>query len=303
MEKITVLMSTYNGEKYLKEQLDSILAQEDVNINLIIRDDGSSDKTLEILTEYSKKHTNITYYCGENLKPAKSFLELMTKEFDSEYYALADQDDIWDSDKLKCGIDKLKTLDNTKPNLYFSNLRIVNQDNVFFQNAHKKQIIPNKYVALATPIVTGCTIIYNKKAKEILKDHIPTSNLMHDSWLYLICIFFGQVIYDFIPHINYRQHENNVIGMAIKKNKLCFFLDKIKEISHDNNEPRYNNAIAFLESFKLQLQQKDIQYISLITNYKQSFKNKLLLIFNRKIKINSLLGDFKFRLKIILENI
>ena len=77
MEKVCVLMSTYNGEKYLREQIDSILNQENVEVDILIRDDGSTDNTLNILKEYIKKHKNINYYTGANLRSAKSFMNLL----------------------------------------------------------------------------------------------------------------------------------------------------------------------------------------------------------------------------------
>ena len=101
MEKIQVLMSTYNGEKYLKEQIESILNQEKVEVNILIRDDGSCDKTLKIIKELSK-NPKISYYEGKNIGPAKSFMDLVNKSGDKfNYYAFADQDDIWMPNKTK----------------------------------------------------------------------------------------------------------------------------------------------------------------------------------------------------------
>ena len=129
MEKVAVLMSTYNGEQFLREQLDSILDQENVDLNLYVRDDGSNDHTIDILSEYADKHSNVHFYRGDkNLGACGSFLELLSKEYDADYFALADQDDIWDKDKISVAIEKLKTLPADKPALYHSNLRIVDQD-------------------------------------------------------------------------------------------------------------------------------------------------------------------------------
>ena len=99
MKKVCVLMSTYNGEKYLKEQIDSILKQKGVKVNLLVRDDGSTDNTLSLLEEYKKKGL-LDYCCGSNMKPARSFMELLSIAPDSDYYAFSDQDDYWEHDKL-----------------------------------------------------------------------------------------------------------------------------------------------------------------------------------------------------------
>ena len=95
-------MSTYNGEKYIREQLDSILAQENVDVSILIRDDGSKDATLSILDEYSKRD-NLSYYVdSRNLGACNSFIDLIWHvSLDYDYYALSDQDDFWLKDKFK----------------------------------------------------------------------------------------------------------------------------------------------------------------------------------------------------------
>ena len=122
MNKICVLMSTYNGDKYIIEQIESILNQKKVNVELLIRDDGSTDKTLEILEEYSKKYKNLKYYSGQNLKTARSFMDLLFRAGEYEYYSFSDQDDVWDLDKLTVGISYLKD----DYHLYGCSKRIVN---------------------------------------------------------------------------------------------------------------------------------------------------------------------------------
>ena len=100
MDKVQVLLSTYNGEKYLQEQIESIIRQEDVEISLLIRDDGSCDKTIEIIENLKRKNSNIIYYSGNNLGPARSFMDLINKSGNFDYYAFSDQDDVWKSKKL-----------------------------------------------------------------------------------------------------------------------------------------------------------------------------------------------------------
>ncbi len=95
MDSIVVLMSTYNGEKYIREQLDSIFNQEGIDVKVVVRDDGSKDTTHAILDEYKKTH-ELVWYTGENLKSARSFMDLIYQAPESDYYAFADQDDYWD---------------------------------------------------------------------------------------------------------------------------------------------------------------------------------------------------------------
>ena len=124
MENITVYMSTYNGEKFIREQIESIIYQKDVELYLVIRDDGSTDSTLDIIQEYSLKYPNIFVYAGENLGYANSFLTVLKEKGGTDYYAFADQDDIWEEDKLICGINKIKNKNN-KYKLYLGRKRYV----------------------------------------------------------------------------------------------------------------------------------------------------------------------------------
>lgn len=127
MHTITVLMSSYNGEKYISEQIDSILHQENCNVNLIVRDDGSSDNTCEILEQYQKNNLLTWYSDGENLRPAHSFLRLLANAPDSDYYAFADQDDYWMTDKLDHAI---KAIGNRSdiPMIYYANSELVDSE-------------------------------------------------------------------------------------------------------------------------------------------------------------------------------
>ena len=116
-------MSTYNGEKYLREQIDSILGQRGVEVTLLVRDDGSSDATLSILDEY-KSSGLLDYYCGSNLGPARSFMHLLQNAPASDFYAFSDQDDKWMDDKLLAAITSMEGHES-EPALYFSQTQLV----------------------------------------------------------------------------------------------------------------------------------------------------------------------------------
>ena len=125
LPKVQVIMSTYNGEKYVQEQIESIFAQKECDISLLIRDDGSTDNTIDIVNELSKKY-NIKLIKGNNLKPAKSFLEALRYSGEEmDYYAFSDQDDIWNEKKIISAINFIKKY--TEPSLYIGNLCAVNE--------------------------------------------------------------------------------------------------------------------------------------------------------------------------------
>ena len=122
MCRCLILLSTYNGEKYLPELLESVLAQKDIYVDILARDDGSTDKTVEIL----KKYDRVKVYGGNNLKPAKSFLDLIWKaDINYDYYALCDQDDVWKEEKIISAVKCIENID--KPALYSSAVEVVDK--------------------------------------------------------------------------------------------------------------------------------------------------------------------------------
>ena len=298
---VCVLLSTYNGEKYLKEQLNSLLWQENVGLKIFIRDDGSKDSTLQILDEYSKKDSRITYFVGDNIGPAQSFFDLIIKSPDADYYAFCDQDDVWDKDKLEIAIDFLEKEDDSKPNMYYSNLRIVDQNLQYYRLSHSTPSVQNnKYSVLTEDMATGCTVVFNKTAANFVRSGSPKYCSMHDTWIYMICKFFGKTIYDFDAHISYRQHENNVVGTYLGKKTKEIYVARIKRLFNRELQPRYNNACNFYKTFGDILESKDKEKVLKVVNYKKSLLNKFSLLFDKEIYASSRNRELRYKLLIIL---
>lgn len=210
------MMSTYNGEKYLKEQLDSILNQEYVDVNLLIRDDGSTDTTVEIIESYQKKYFNITLVKGRNEGVIASFMDILFMAPNCSYYAFADQDDVWDRDKLICGIRAISETNKDKC-LYFCKKRIVDA-NLMGMGRNDAYVRDTSLgCALLNSIASGCTMVFDNSLMKILRMYRPenTRISMHDAWIYRVAAAVGYVIYDDIPHMYYRQHGNNVEGAEL----------------------------------------------------------------------------------------
>ena len=158
---IQILMSTYNGENYLREQLDSLLNQTYENIKILIRDDGSKDGTIQILKEYSEKYPNkIECIFDENIGVIKSFFELMKKSDEKcNYFAFCDQDDFWLKEKVEKAIEQIK---EEIPFLYCSNTILVDENlKILKINNEKKEIDLNNI--LVENCATGCTVVINNK--------------------------------------------------------------------------------------------------------------------------------------------
>lgn len=301
MSRVIVLMSTYNGEKYLRQQIDSILAQEKVEIELVIRDDGSSDTTIEILKDYSSKYPNVSYYQGKNLKPCKSFMELIRNDYCADYYALADQDDVWDKDKLYVATKMLSEIDSDEPAMYYSNLRIVDADLNFCRKSHSYPLVAvTRFEPLVENLATGCTIVYNKQLHDLLVKNVVDHFSMHDTWIYMTASIFGRTVYDFEPHISYRQHDNNVVGTYKKAKSLNFYWKRILRLFDRSLQPRYDNAVLFYETFGNKIPKDYLEKILKVINYKKSYKHKVRLFFDHDIRANSIEANVRLRLMILL---
>ena len=213
MNRVEVLMSTYNAMKFGVAQLSSILAQAGVKVQLRVRDDGSSDGTQQWLdAEAAKEH--LVWWQGENLKPARSFMELLEKA-DEEvgYYAFADQDDIWLSDKLNAAVARLEKSGEV-PALYFSRTQPVNEQ---MEPLPALTFTPRVTFgeALMCHVATGHTMVMNASLRRVLLHYRPAFLPMHDMWVYLVALAVGaKVYYDEKPHVHYRQHSENVLGAS-----------------------------------------------------------------------------------------
>ena len=298
---VCILLSTYNGEKYLREQLDSLLIQQDIDFNILARDDGSKDGTVGILKEYSVRDSRLKYFEGKNVGPAQSFFDLVMKSPEADYYAFCDQDDVWDSDKLSVAVKFLEKEDISKPNMYYSNLRIVDQNLNFYRLSHTEPSIQkNKYSVLTEDMATGCTVVFNKKCAEYVRMGTPEYCSMHDTWIYMICKFFGKTVYDFEAHISYRQHGNNVVGTYLCKKTKDLYIARIKRLFDRELQPRYNNAYNFYRTFGTLLSEKDKNKVLKLVNYKKSIKSKISLLMDKEIYASSKNRELRYKLLIIL---
>ncbi|RRF94364.1 MAG: glycosyltransferase [Coriobacteriaceae bacterium] len=240
MNRILVLMATYNGEKYLKKQLNSIFAQENVDVTVLARDDGSSDRTTSILDDYSKSHS-LSWYSGKHLNVSKGYYSLMQKgaHQDFDYYAFSDQDDVWDIDKLSIGIAAIA--DMKKPALYYCGQRLVDANLTFIAD-HEL----NKDRSLTTRFIlsdfAGCTGVFNKALINEVVSYMPSYMLMHDTWILKVCLALGGVvIVDPKSHMSYRQHGGNAVGLG---RSLPAYLKQVKQYLNEYKvEPQMRELI------------------------------------------------------------
>lgn len=221
--KIAILLSTYNGEKYLRSQLDSIINQDYCDWALFIRDDGSTDRTMEIVNEYIQFHDNIHHYIDDlgNIGACSSFMTML-ENVDSSLYAFSDQDDVWLPYKLSRAVKAIQKIEEIVKDgviCYHSNVKVVDTTlNVLYDNYWAAYKLDNnkrfeaKFL-MVSPAVLGMTMVFNHNSK---KHMIPYRGapLMHDSWCSIQAATNGILVSDSTPSVLYRQHGNNVSGIG-----------------------------------------------------------------------------------------
>jgi glycosyltransferase involved in cell wall biosynthesis len=213
--KVVVLMSTFNGEAFLREQIASILSQT-VAPTLIVRDDGSDDETCAILGEQARAG-RLQFFRGQTRLGARaSFLHLIGRHTaGADYVAFADQDDVWAPDKLERALCFLARVPARRPALYCSRLTVTDERLVPIGMTPLWPRAPAFGNALVENIVSGCTCVLNAAAAAVLRNGpAPRHARFHDWWCYLVISALGDVIYDSAPTLLYRQHRNNVVGIA-----------------------------------------------------------------------------------------
>lgn len=293
---VTVLMSTYNGEKYLRQQIDSILKQKNAEVQLYIRDDGSHDGTLSILKEYSAQGL-LTWYSGENKGPQLSFMELLTAAPDSDFYAFADQDDIWLEDKLSTAVESLES--KTTPALYFCQTQMVD-------SSGKEIPTPAINPLLTFPesviyaYVSGCTMVINKKLREVIISSIPNDMpMLHDFWCYNVAQAIGaEIVFDKQPHILYRQHEGNVLGLH--DSRIEEWRLRIKRIFSQGASQRSRNAEILLETLHGIMPQDRLRQLETFTMGKHSFYKRMSLLLSDQFSCGSRKTLILFKLSVLL---
>lgn len=294
--KVLVLMSTYNGEKYIEEQLNSLLSQTYKEIDILIRDDGSVDRTVDIIGNYINRNKDrIALIKGENIGVVNSFFTLIDwAKSTYSYFAFCDQDDYWEKNKIEEAIKKINKLNKNFPTMYCSNKKIVDSSLNIIKKQKNIKIEPSFNNAIVENIATGCTILINKNLLEILKIKKNTEKIiMHDWWIYLVATAFGKVIFDNNAYILYRQHANNVVGSST-------FIKRIKNHIFDRNKTKLRNqAIEFYETYKLLLEEEKKKKIEKFIQYNTVFQ-KIIFLIKREYYRQSFLDNIIFSILYIV---
>lgn len=294
VDKVKVLLSTYNGEKYLVQVLDSLLNQTDLEVSLLIRDDGSTDHTREILADYNK-NSSVKVLLGDNVGWRDSFMTLLSlvpHDDESDYYAFADQDDLYDSDKLISAVQQLRPF--SQPTLYHSNVVMADGAGHPLGDRYPRDFTPTQKFPQCFFDVTwlGTTMVFNKQLMVLLSQHVPIDNIVHDAYVINVAQLFGHVIYDSQPHMRYRRHEGSVTGFgsssSTKKIKSPSLLDRYrryKKVAVSN--PFSRRAREILKGYNGLLNPNQRKILTWIATYRTSLTARLNLLLNPQVRASS----------------
>ncbi len=226
IQNIAVVMTTYNGGSFLKPQIESILNQSLKPNLFIVCDDGSTDETTSILDKYQADGQLTWYANNKQLGVASNFKNAISFVPDGYYFALADQDDIWDINKLEHSMQQIQVIEEKElPCLVYSDLRLMNDDGNTLSVSFQNELGHDKYVhsldtLLFGNFVLGCTCFCNPTMKMYVAKMPNTTFFNHDAWIALVAFAIGKAACIKKPLVNYRKHSNNVtISGHIKKTK------------------------------------------------------------------------------------
>jgi len=301
---VTIIVATYNGALYLREQLDSLVNQTFRDYEVLIGDDASTDDTLVILKAYAAKYSNITLVQNEvQLGFVRNFEKLLTAS-KTKYIAFCDQDDIWYIDKLQKAIEALERIaKEDTPLLFHSDLRVVNGEkkilfNSFFQMRgyafpHKRSVD----IMLGRSGVMGNSMVINKVLKEKVLP-FPKELVVHDYWIALVNELFGERITFKKPLLDYRLHHNNSSNSLekVNENKLLNYLfDRSLRLPYQNIKRE-----LLLESLtkRFTLEVKDKKMVEVFLDYLLFRRAKIFLIF-MALKYNFFRLGLLYRVKLI----
>ena len=289
---IAICLATYNGESYISEQLDSILAQTCPDWTLFIRDDRSTDSTLSILEAYAVRHPEkivlIPNSSGKSSGSKNNFASILNwvnERYTFHYYMFSDQDDVWLKNKVKSSLKRLQKAEEQysadMPLLLHTDLRVVDQElhplgESFFKYRALNPDVTDLSHLLVQNNVTGCTMLWNQALNSLL--HLDNEQIaMHDWWITLAASCFGKIICLPKPTILYRQHRKNVIG-ATRVNTPRFLLSRLAGNTQvkETLQLSFAQAQTFLQVYRNHLNSGQIRTLNAFINIKKH--NKALRI-------------------------
>lgn len=264
-DKVVIVLATYQGEEYIREQIDSIINQTYDNWELYIHDDGSKDLTSDILLEYQNNMPEKIHVMeGPSQGGARNNFMYMFDNVDAPYVMCCDQDDVWVKDKVEVTLKAIKGIETDEdiPLMAFSDVTVVDSElNVIADSMGKYQTLNYNNIdfnsLMIQNVVTGCTMMINRKLLVMSRTDDTSRIIMHDWWCAMIAARFGRLVY--IPRqlVLYRQHGDNCVG-AKKVSSVSYAVDKLKKKNSIKNSLIDTRKQAGYFSEVFQLEKSDV---------------------------------------------
>ncbi len=293
MKKIQILLSTYNGEKYLREQLDSFVSLENYDdVKVLIRDDGSLDSTRDILSEYSKTYGFEIIY-GKNIGVNMSFHQLLVRaDRNCEYFAFSDQDDVWLPNKLSRAISSISEMDNESVALYCACSTLTDEN----LNPDGHTLIPKRklsfYNAMIQNVAVGHTQVFNRRLLELLSKEFSRDIGIMDHWAYLLASTTGCVVYDKEHTTLYRQHSNNLIGY--RNSFFSTFKNRVKRALSSAPQEKTRQLEAFLNCYGNDMNTEHRRELEKFLSSQKSFFKRLSYLLKARVYRQTAVETFVF---------
>ena len=302
MKKVNVLLPTYNGEKYLEYQLQSVVNQTYKNIDVYIREDGSKDNTMEIIDRFCQKsYEGIKFIKvesdGKNLGYPDCFWELIKKAKDAEYYAFCDQDDWWNPKKIEIAVNELEKIPKEKPAMTYCEFEYYDKDMNYIRPGDNYSGELTFEKGIYYTFAPGFTQVINKALVDKLDlDYIFGKNLAHDIWCQWIALTMGEIVTEHTVLAKYRRHEDAVTAAnASKRNEISRWIKK--EIFGDEIVKWKRSLCYFKDEYYNEINENEQYVLALFANENDTFTNKVKKIFYKR-KLRPTAGG-NFALKIL----
>ena len=310
MRETAVVISTYNGEKYIAEQLDSILGQSYQDMDIFIYDDGSSDDTLQILQQYEDKYESIHIVeSGKRLGYPQCFIELLRQVEGYRFYAFSDQDDVWNEDKLEIAVSVLRKVKKNVPLLYYTA--------VDYCDSELNYIRPSRFAGGRTEIrripfqallfggeAMGMTYVFNNMSREALLKANDTETFK-DWFMKLYCAAYGGVFYNPVPSAKYRRHDMAVTNESNPAGGLSRLFAQASDVLIAKDGMRTQKKVIryILDHCDINLMREKDRELILLFSEPNSFKKKMKKVFWKRRFRRRLPDEIGYRIAFLLGRI
>ena len=296
-ERVAVVISAYNGSENIRRQLDSIFAQRDVEVSVLVRDDGSTDNTVEVVQEYRERTgCALTLVQGENMGWARSFLEALCLAPEADYYAFSDQDDVWAPEKLSRCIRPM-TGDRDIPQLCYCRMTRTDPDLHPFpeQVPVLRPEELSKKLVLTQTYNYGAATVLNAAARELVCRHFPEeADVPHDAWAGLLCYWFGRVHFVDESLYSWIRYDSSATGAGTRRSGMRYRLrETLKGRSY------YNVSGDLLGHYRELLSPEDEAFLLRLRNYRHSAGDKWALLTDRDFRRSRTSGTVLLKLGIL----